>query len=300
MRSSDPLRRGFTLIELLVVIGILAFLAAMTALFFPRFQERQQVETGANNLSGALFIAKQMARRDGLPTGIQFLVTGNTCTQFQYIQQPDDFAQGQYLGHVSGNAHIAQFSNDTQTQHALSLVQPGDHLEIYGGGPPRYITATNPTAKRLTIRAGTLGSVALPGVVVTPGPGAPTNYRIIPQPRPIQGERMLNLPTDVIIDTGTLHGSSVRSSKMPPGNQILFAPSGAVIGSGAASPGYFYFYVRDNGQDTIRKINQSKVFEGNPRLVVVYPRTGFIATHPVNPNVNNHDLYLKDGRSSGM
>jgi prepilin-type N-terminal cleavage/methylation domain-containing protein len=306
MRSRDPLRRAFTLIELLVVIGILAFLAALTALFFPRFQERQQVENGANNLSGWLLMAKQMARRDGIPTGLRFTVSNNACTQLQYIQQPDDFAYGQYTGRAGGNAHIAQFDTDPQPQsqqalqRALSLVQPGDYLEIYGGGPPRYITAVNANAKRLTIRTGSLGSVPLPGVVTAPGPGAPTNYRIIPQPRPIQGEQTLSLPTDVIIDTGRLHGSTVLASKMPPGNEILFAPSGAVIGSGAAKPGYFYCYVRDNGQDTQRKINAGKVFEGNPRLVVIYPRTGFIATHPVNPDVNNHDLYLKDGRSSGM
>ena len=303
MRSSDSLRRGFTLIELLVVITMLAFLAALTALFFPRFQERQQVETAASNLSGWLLTAKQMAKRDGVPTGVRFLTTAgqivnHECNQCQYIQQPDDHAQGWYTGHHTGNAHIAQFSgaNLNQQSQGQIAVQAGDFLEIYRGGQPRRIKQVN-GANQLTLEP---GASPLPGTPVTPPPTAPTNYRIIRQPRVIAGEPTLNLPSDVVIDLGVLHGTNVKCSKIPSDYQILFSPSGAVIGSGAANPGYLYLYVRDNGQDTLRKINQNKVFEGNPRLVAIYPRTGFIATHPVNPDTANHDLYLKDGRSSGM
>jgi prepilin-type N-terminal cleavage/methylation domain-containing protein len=317
MGRRDALRRGFSLIELLVVITMLAFLAAMTALFFPRFQERHQVETASSNLSSWLLTAKMMARRDGLPTGLRYLGVSSTTTggaaQFQYIQQPDDFAQGVYLGPAvdsRGNPIplTARFSNDAQTQQALSHVTVGDHLEIYGGGPPRLIKQILAAQQQLVLDP---TSTPLPANTITPTNTSTTNYRIIPQPRVMNGEPPLSLPTDVIVDVSAFPAPNNTRfhSKLPasptantPFSDILFAPSGAVIGSGAANPGYYYYYLRDNGQDTQRKINppQSKLFEGYPRLVAVYPRTGFIATHPVNPDPANHDLFLKDGRASGM
>jgi type II secretory pathway pseudopilin PulG len=307
------------LIELLVVITMLAFLAALTALFFPRFQERQQVEIGASRLSSWLLIAKQMAKRDGLPTGLRLsgaVATGaDGPSTFYYIQQPDDFAQGVYTGPYTNptthqvNPLVAQF--DATAHAALTKVQGGDYLEIYGGGPPRRLVTPTPTqlaANQLPLDP---NSTPLPNVTATQTTASATNYRIIPQPRVLTGEPMLNLPTDVIVDTSTFPApnSTRNHSRLPggtsaagtPGADILFAPSGAVIGSGAASPGYYYFYIRDDGQETHRKIHsQGKLFEGNPRLVAVYPRTGFIATQPVNPDPANHDLFLKDGRASGM
>jgi prepilin-type N-terminal cleavage/methylation domain-containing protein len=322
MRSSSFLRRGFTLIELLVVIGILAFLAALTALFFPRFQERQQVETGSASLSSYLLTAKTMAKRDGVPTGLRISVVANVAggsiTQCQYIQQPDDFAQGVYVGwgidptdpRRQPQSWIAKISGAGQ---ALTQIQSGDYLEVYGGGVPHRITGTSksiPTLQYPDQIKLDPGSTPLPNITAPSTNTSLTNYRIIPQARLIQGEQTYTLPTDVIVDFGsftTSTGQPRPKTKLPTNpaggatfSEILFAPSGAVIGSGAANPGYYYIYVRDNGQDTLRKIGQGKVFEGNPRLIAIYPRTGFIATHPVNPNVDNHDLYLKDGRSSGM
>src|SRR3954462_3445963 len=67
-------RSGFTLIELLVVISIIAILATITPTYFPSFDGTRRVVSGTDSTTGWLLIAKQRAKRDGLPTGIRFAV----------------------------------------------------------------------------------------------------------------------------------------------------------------------------------------------------------------------------------
>ena len=87
----DQARRvALTLVEMLVVMSLVALLAALVVAFVPRLQEHQKANRGAEQLQGWLLIAKQWAKRDGVPTGLRLSpgVSG-LCTSLQYIQQPD-------------------------------------------------------------------------------------------------------------------------------------------------------------------------------------------------------------------
>ena len=99
MQAYRSRRPAFTLIELLVVIAIITILAALTAIFFPRFQDQELVNRGADQLQGWLLAAKMQAKRDRLPTGFRLILdpSGNV-TSLSYIQQPDNFALGTYIG----------------------------------------------------------------------------------------------------------------------------------------------------------------------------------------------------------
>jgi type II secretory pathway pseudopilin PulG len=61
------------LIELLVVIGMILVLATLALLVAPRVGERQRTATGAAQLQGTLFAAKQRAYRDRLVRGVRLL-----------------------------------------------------------------------------------------------------------------------------------------------------------------------------------------------------------------------------------
>src|SRR5262245_51947415 len=99
-------RRGVTLIELLVVLGIIGFLAVLGYLVLPDLFKNFQRTRGTDTLSQWLLVAKQQAKRDGVPTGVRFLDPNNPTinpvaagfnpanikfTQVQYIQQPDPY-----------------------------------------------------------------------------------------------------------------------------------------------------------------------------------------------------------------
>jgi hypothetical protein len=75
--------------------------------------------------------------------------------------------------------------------------------------------------------------------------------------------------------------------------EILFAPSGAVVGQGTGS-GLICFWVRDLTANIA-----TDVFQGFPIIICVQPRTGFISSHQP---AQGADLFLfaRDGKSSGM
>ena len=76
-----------------------------------------------------------------------------------------------------------------------------------------------------------------------------------------------------------------------PGIDILFSPSGAVIGPGAANS-KIIFWVRDT---TLPNIT-----DGEPTLICIYTRSGALAAHPVDVNnTTNPYSFTEDGRSSG-
>lgn len=361
-------RPGLTLVELIVVVAIIATLATITALYFPRFQEQEQVNRGADMLQGWLLIARQQARRDGVSTGLRVkavpiipprklpsnpnagasesgnvvtiltseshgarpgqwvdisgvadptllgadspyngvfqivdVPTQNTFTYrnataglpdsgygtvtflgvFQYVQQPPNFAQGQYWRQFTNQARTAQFKYvnffDPGTE-----VKPGDYIDIMGQ-MRRVSSVDSQTELSFTAESAPLPADPAPDN----GPTGSPNYRVIPHPRPIPGEQELLMPDDI--------GISVADSLNPPTRfanglrliEVVFSPSGAVTGEGSRS-GQVIFWVRHYAPNINGKT-----------LITVQPRTGFIAAHPV-ASGNDPYLFTKDARSSGM
>jgi prepilin-type N-terminal cleavage/methylation domain-containing protein len=316
--AGNHLRSAFTLIELIVTITIIAVIAGLTALFFPRFQEKSQAESGADSVSGWLLIAKQQARRDQRPTGLRLIApsSGTYYSQLQYIQQPNDYTTGTYTGQGASNT-IATFSGagsfaGTMPDGSSVSVQAGDYLYLLNagdGGVLRRISVT-PKAGDTTLQLD-------PNTTPLPAGASPSvsfSYGIILAPRPLS-DQTLTLPGSVVIDLSSNPfppPSGPATLSNPPtrgGNyEILFAPSGAVVGQGTSGAGQIYLWVRALTYDKatgnpIALSAGTGPLLGSPNLICVQPRTGFIASHPVAPlGATNTDPYLftRDGRSSGM
>jgi prepilin-type N-terminal cleavage/methylation domain-containing protein len=161
----------------------------------------------------------------------------------------------------------------------LTVFQPGDYLEIGGGGLLHRI---------IGVSADTLTLASTPPNLASP-PVAIAQWRVIRQPRVLKGETPLLLPQDVAVDL-----TKCYPPQSPAGSSdILFASSGRVLGA-LGSQDRVVLWVRDVTRDT--------PYDNNPVLVSIHARTGFIAVHPV--DVSNSPAsdfnFTLDGRLSGM
>jgi prepilin-type N-terminal cleavage/methylation domain-containing protein len=270
------------------------------------------------------------------PAGFVIRLLGFVQT-LQYIEQPDDFVvtPGFPTGWPQAR-RLAVFASATLVANALPgpyalleawpsspvpsgledfsggftaavdwPVQPGDYLELYGGGGVHQITSVNaytipdpglpapPYANPPYPNQQHVGVLGLatppPFDVAVPGT---SQYRIIRAPRPLVGENVLPLPQGMVIDLGMnfTYGSPLPIDPLTGNIDILFAPSGAVIGRAQGSD-RIILWVRD--------ATQASVFDGEPSLVTVYGRTGFIAAQPVDPTSGNPYSYTLSS-SSGL
>jgi len=314
-----PFRSAFTLIELLVVMSIMILLAALAVAFIPNVAEAERTARGADRLQGWLLIARQQAKRDGVPTGIRlnpgtlYPNTGSPNPQYitdlQYIQKPGDFYQpGSSLTFTPGTTAVTAMGVDFTGNYTLWNgnpgawpmdlwpVQRGDYLELQGGGAIHQIsvapTPTGPTTGTLTLAS------AIPILSSNTNPITTYEYRVIRSPRILNGESTLQLPQNVAIDTSTNtnYGNPLPVGPSAGTYDIVFSPTGAVVGTANDK---IILWVRDVTLDSNSP--------GEQTLVTVYCRTGFIAAQPVDtsagtpPNNYTHPYsFTQDGRSSGM
>jgi prepilin-type N-terminal cleavage/methylation domain-containing protein len=150
-------------------------------------------------------------------------------------------------------------------------VQPGDHIVFDNGSTVYQIAAVTPPAG--AIRGGTLTLTTAFPVTLLPAANSTyktLEYRIIRQPRP-DGDEPLQLPANIIVDVSAQGLGYDLPVMANPGLDVMFSPDGRVMGPLA---GYdkIIFWVRDQ---TVPGD------QNDPTLVVVYPRTGLIAAHPV-------------------
>jgi prepilin-type N-terminal cleavage/methylation domain-containing protein len=299
-------RQAFTLVELMVVIIIIAVIATLAVVIAPRIGQQGKAGRGADQLQSWLLIAKQRALRDRVPTGIRFLVdSNNQATKLAYVQQPDDFTGGAFSKAQSAGATVTadfigvDFTGDGLGQGVAdqSPVLPGDYLELNGGGPVIPITNVN-NATQLQLKS-------LP---VNPT-NSTTNYRIIRQPRPLAGEDPLLLPQDVIIDFSAVTVDATTSIQLSPNTpkrtvgtssfyEIIFSPSGGVVGQGTSTQNKIGLFFRDVTRDNLN--------DGEPVVLTVNVRTGQIAIFPVDFQNYPNNLkqwvpynFASDPRASG-
>jgi hypothetical protein len=285
-------RGAWTLIEMIVVMSLLVVLATLALAISPRLLDQAKSARGASQLQGWLLVAKQMAKRDRRSAGLRMDVdTQGFVRQVAYIQQPDDLpGQGTCRGCTGRNPlqfdPPTDFIGSQAADPGQYLVLAGDYLELNGGGPVHQIQAVG-------------GRAALDMAVPATIPGTHT-WRILRQPRLMAGEPPLPLPLDVAVDLnpGRSLGVPVRLLPPPPGSnaapaafwEILFAPSGAVIGQGTVGA-RILLWVRD--------VTFEDPYEAAPTILAVEVRTGLISAHPVNRTGDPY-LFAKDNRSSGM
>jgi prepilin-type N-terminal cleavage/methylation domain-containing protein len=283
-------RAGFTLVELIVAMTIILILATLAVALLPRLGHQERSARGADLLQRWLLIAKMRAQADRTPSGLRFIVDPsdpNVVREIHYIQVPEPYSKGLFLNGGQGRSTFqgADFDGGAGlTSPDQAPVQPGDYLEVYGGGPVTQITAvTGPNST---------GLYSLAHTGTTPSSGSPTsNYRIIRQPRRIQGEAPLLMPQDIGIDLSRSLNLPVRMVGTTPFREVLFAPGGGVIGRGTTDS-KIIFWVRDMTLDSPTA--------GGPTLIVVHTRTGLIAAHPVDIAGSDPYSFTRDPRSSGL
>lgn len=201
------------------------------------------------------------------------------------IVEPGDFLVFDTLEPIPYNSHPIA---------ALYYVPPNPTVPQGG----TYIVFASPDGRRSVIR----GDVPV-------AQSEDAGYRIVRHERPLEGEAVLQLPKDIIIDitqdtpdaSGGIQGFSQFPglSATPRNLDIVFNQRGQAMGVNAMF-----------GKVILRVRNGSKALDQSDQLlVVVYTRTGLIAVQPLDltPSLSGQPGYYadpfrftKDGKASGL
>lgn len=307
IRRSNLRHRAMTLIELLVVIAIILALAGLAAAFMPRVEDSTRLSSAIDQLEQWLLSAKMRAKRDGLATGIRMIQDTNDpgmYSQFQYIQQPDPLSGGTPLGNgIYNGGYCTQTAPSTTSGTTVYfptpnsdfslgglpqvdtagqqqwLVHVGDYLELRDGGGIHLITGVQ--ANSLTLSPAQATAVTVPWVTC--------NYRILRQPRILIGENPMQMPGNLAVDISLSYVAVGVSGYY----DILFAPSGSVVGTNAGQSKIF-LYVHD--------LTQNPVDPNRAGVVAIQTLTGFIGAYNSGPLGSQASMYMyaNEGRGSGL
>lgn len=310
---------------MLVVLAVLLFLAVLGYALVPSMFSNHRRVSAADQVTLWLLNARQRAKRDGLPTGLRLLPLTDSngqviyqpdgsviVRQLQYVQQPEPLLGGtRRKDHVAGGLcesvrdNVATFRNvdflGSGSQEDEYQVQPGDYLELRGGGDVQAIVGV--AREKLYLRDTRSSD---PEFVPT------TSYRILRKPRPLLGEKVLDVPGDTVIDLGRpsrsdpvtrqplsfLSLTPTRSVQVPErlvGGatkkllvEVVFSPSGALLGQ---QTGKVILWLRDGGAVPPDL--------GGPVLLAIPVSTGLIGAYDVAPG-NNPYRFTENGRASGL
>ena len=278
-------RPAFTLIELLVVMALILAIFALGIGYVVFGRDNEKTVLGAQSVSGAIINARGRARRDGRPTGIRVLFGGAAqATQFQFIQQPEDYNAGLCTGNPTSppNLNVVTFQTGTvdfvgggDPSNPLTwTVQPNDYFLVTGVPTPHRILSVAASPPSLTLQS---------PAPLTSG----TAYNIVRAPRPIPSEDLITLPAGFVIDKAGCN----NTLPTPDGQDgdLVFAPSGGVVSQGAQGNKIFLWVCA-----ALPAANTA----GSPLIVTVQVRTGAVGSYPVLPG--NPYFYANDPRASGI
>jgi prepilin-type N-terminal cleavage/methylation domain-containing protein len=310
-RFGERFRRGFTLVELLVVIAIVLLLISITVLVVPAAVEGQRASQGAVLLQGWLVQAQQRALLDQAPRGLRLFPDPNNpnfLTRAQFIERPDDFTGPGSYNNPNLDSQISSYNNQSNQLQLflpgntgitiigedssgkpwpLDPIQPGDYIEVLGGGTMHRIEKVTSVPGSNGLQAILTLSSKLPQVITQK-----TRYFRIERAPRLQGDEPMPLPASVGVDITVAdprppnppnpkYGYSLPlnmdSNGQPLFLDILFSPRGEVLGN----PG------TDKIILWLRDMSQPSEFSGSPTLIVVFTRSGRIGAYPVNPDPNN-------------
>ncbi|MGL6097936.1 MAG: hypothetical protein ACRC7O_19310, partial [Fimbriiglobus sp.] len=141
-----------------------------------------------------------------------------------------------------------------------------------------------------------LGTVA--NAVATPPTAtySTTNFAFLRAPRPLFGEPLLGVPEAACVDAG-VGGTVVSGVAAGLSVDVLFAPNGRVLNQTGA---FVALWIRDMTNPATDPGNTGFDNAGQQSLVIVYPKTGAIATQPVNQSATDPFLFAKDGINTGL
>ncbi len=305
-----PKRDAFTLVELMLAIAIILVLGVIALPL--AFQARKDGPVkGATFLQGTLAQTKSTAQRDRLSTGIRFIPAPNRplapdglpqyYDQIELIQELPPFTDGS-VSAMAPTSELtlagATFFIRPQGSPPMPMVTAGDTIELYGGGQvyqivkrdpndpndvgPYVDNSANPPVERLPLSRQLTSDVA-------PTLNGLANYRIFRQPRPIPGEKVMKLPDNTAIDLfpyriGQTNSGSHGVDRANP--IILFGPSGRIVGPGA-SEDMIVLWVQD--LDDVE----------NATLLVIYTKTGGVASYPVHTAGGDKYRNARNGHAAG-
>jgi hypothetical protein len=168
----------------------------------------------------------------------------------------------------------------------LFLVQPGDFLEVRDGGVYSIASVASATQLQLGPALSATPTAYETSLSIT----TPTmNYRILRQPRILIGEPPLQLPNNLAVDMTQPQFNSINATTSQ-NIDILFSPSGAVVGANAGM-GKIFLFIHDATQIPLDTTKAA--------IVAVQCNTGFIGAYSVAPGPDPL-YYAEEGRSSGL
>ena len=304
MTRRAPRRGGFTLIELLVVMAIVVALAGVTIVIAWSALDRDRAAAAVNKVTGSMQIARSRAHRDGLPHGVRLINNGNNLvTAYQFIYSPPvvlPAAPGFTPGPTSVNAPYLQFEYtlDPGSQVATRVCR------IHNLTYEQQVQVTVNSLLYLP-ELGTyhrISAVSAPGnpmvVILDDNPsfqygypddamGAATHLRtycfgLYGPPEPLVGEEVIQLPERSCIDLNADANPVLNRSVpgLPPAApqdyDILFAPSGQLVGTNTTRPhGHVFLWFRDPTRPN------DVVNGGEQLLAVIKAQSGAMGAAPV-------------------
>jgi prepilin-type N-terminal cleavage/methylation domain-containing protein len=159
---------------------------------------------------------------------------------------------------------------------------------------PPLTPAQTPYAS--TLAGATTAGPSTAFVTTTPVPPLSPGSALIVDPQTPSQETCtvaaVNGNTITVLATQYNHGAGAQVQSVPQPFDIMFAPSGSVVGTLGGTTGKIILWMRDSTQDPINP--------GHQALITVYTRTGLIAAHQVNIAGPDPYFYTRDPRNSGM